>query len=232
MRSNWRTVLLVFAVVVSTPAVAKSIREEFTEAWTIRQERYAAEMDSAKEELKSNMQAFQTEKATDQEAAKMRIMGVFEKTRQMGYNAGRADVLVRLIAFIKSKPSSARAEMWFQEETDHAQQEAVKADERLTAARSAKIGEGGITPQQAFSEAGQAIFLLGTVQGTADELALVNSNLASFFQAKSAEDQRRRQAWANALGALGNSLQNSARQNESFMMSCNTVGQFTNCMGH
>ncbi|MEZ5748712.1 MAG: hypothetical protein R3D83_02130 [Caenibius sp.] len=232
MRFIWYAVLLTVAFAVIPSAEAKSVRKEFTEAWVARQDRYAGDVERATNELKDALNPKTPEPDLDEDAAKVRISAILEKTRQMGYSAGRADVLFRLLALMKEKPSSARAEMWFQEEADHVKQESAKADDRLNAAKAIKIGEGGVTPQEAFTEAGQAMFWLGTVQGTVDELALVNTNLASFYEAKSVEDQRRRQAWANALSSIGNSLQNSAQQNQGFMMNCTTTGPFTNCMGH
>lgn len=232
MKIRLGAAFLAITILASTPVEAKSVRKEFTEAWIARQERYVSEVESAKNEIKEAVNPPNPEPVVDADTARARLSAILEKTRQMGYSAGRADVLARLLNLMKDKPSSARAEMWFQEETDHVKQESSKADDRLEAARTSKVGEGGITPQQAFSEAGMAMFWLGTVQGTTDELALVNTNLASFYEAKSIEDQRRRQAWANALSSIGNSLQNSAKQNQSFMMNCTTNGPFTNCMGH
>lgn len=215
---------------LTAPAVeAKSVSKEFQEAWADREHRYAARADEAKAQLPIAMASLNS---ADNDAAstKARLDQLLKVTFGLGYNSARAQVVTDTKAFIDKKPSAERAQLWLQDQADQLRERARSADEKAAVLKTQKLGQNGATTQSMLKNIGMAVFEAATVKGLADELGLIDQNLAIYYPAKNAEDQRRRQARAAVLGAIGQAMQTSA--NQGWMATCTRAGPTTTCMGN
>lgn len=215
---------------LTAPAVeAKSVSKEFQEAWADREHRYAARADEAKAQLPIAMASLNS---ADNDAAstKARLDKLLKVTFDLGYNSARAQVVTDTKAFIDKKPSAERAQLWLQDQADQLRERAQSADEKAAVLKTQKLGQNGATTQSMLKNIGMAIFEAATVKGLADELGLIDQNLAIYYPAKNAEDQRRRQARAAALGAIGQAMQASA--NQGWAATCTRADQTMSCMGN
>lgn len=212
------------------PLLARSVHTEFVEAWQERLKRYELSSEKAGEQLKSRAQDFFGSSDTDETVLQAKLAAVFDATDEVGVLAGRSQLSSDLITLMKKKPSAERAEFWIQEQVHRLTDEDKSLKTEFDALSRMKIGENGVTSQSLFKANGMAVFKLGTLRGQIEELALVNDNLASYYQAKNQQDADRRQKWKAILGSIGNSLQQQSTYNRSRMINCTTVGNSTNCM--
>lgn len=224
---------VVATLMVTAPSqelAARSVHSEFVEAWQERLKRYELSSDNAGEKLKSRAQEFFNSEGVDDSILQTRLAAVFDATDEVGVLSGRSQLSSDLIALMKKKPSAERAELWIQEQVHRLTEEDKSIKTEFDALSKMKVGENGVTSESLFKANGMAIFKLGALRGQIEELALLNDNLASYYQAKNQQDADRRQKWKAILGSIGNSLQQQSNYNRSRMINCTTVGNSTNCM--
>ena len=218
-------VALAFALAEGV-ASAKSVQQEFSQAWTERGERYEAE------QLRLNARADEAWKALD-EAMKSNTPDVKDRTGQFitalqdgAYNYGRAMLLDAFKEHLAKKPSAAATELWMQERVDalRTQAEALdRAGERL-----ANDDSPG-----AFKAKFSALATSAKFFGTVAELKLLDENLGSYFKAKSVQDDGRRRARAAFFGALAGAARAYDTQ-PSFprTTTCQSSGNAVTCTGN
>jgi len=215
----------------TTIAAAKSVHSEFMTAWTERYTRYDQEYKASQSALKVAGDQFWTAAAANAPDLRSKLDALYAASDDLGYRAGRAEMNQTLLQFIDKKPSAERAELWLQDQMDKLRQAQAATKGQFERAAAMKVGENGATSQTIISSTGTAIFTGGTIRGQVAELALINDNLATYYQAKTQQDAERRARWRAALGAMGQSLQAQAQANRGWMAHCTTVGNSTNCMG-
>jgi len=230
MRSKILCALALSLVVVPVSgATAKSVSKEFQEAWTEREQRYAARYREAEDQLPAALAALNDPNA-DPATTKDRLDRALRTTFDLGYNSARTQVVTETKAFVEKKPSAERAQLWLQEQADQLRERARSADEKAAVVKNQTPENDSASLQARLKNLGMAVFEAATVKGMADELTLIDQNLAIYYPAKNAEDQRRRQARAAVLGAIGQAMQASA--NQGWMATCTRAGPTTTCMGN
>jgi hypothetical protein len=230
MRSRILCALALSLVVVpASVATAKSVSKEFQEAWADREQRYAARSKEAEAQLPAALAELNSS-ANDPVTTKDRLDRLLRVTFDLGYNSARGQVVGDTKAFVEKKPSAERAQLWLQDQADQLRERARSADEKAAVVKNRTPGGDGDTTQSRLKNLGMAVFEAATVKGMADELTLIDQNLAIYYPAKNVEDQRRRQARAAALGAIGQAMQASASQD--WMATCMRAGQTMSCMGN
>lgn len=214
-----------------TPAQAENVRSEFVKAWTEREGQYANQAEAANAHQQAAIQTLAEVSQPNAPDAEPKLKAVLDAASGYGFLNGRRAAIGGFRAFFASKPSQARTEMWMQEQVNYLQGLSRKADSDFNAVRALKPAE---TPDYLMTVL-KAIAMNGLVRGATEETQLIDQNLAVFFQAKTADDARRRQARAAFFGALGASLQQSA-QLPAFQptrnVRCTTFGNTTNCSGN
>ena len=213
-------------------AAAKSVHKEFLESWDERLARYGLQQQMAAVRLKDASDALGQAMKENQSDINAQTAAFFSASDELGYVVARAELTRKLIQFMAMKPSSTRAELWFQEQMSE-----LAEAERVTRAEfervaALKIGEGNVTSASLAISMGETVFRKGAWRGQLDELKLAGENLATYYREKDERDSANRARWAAALGSLGQSLQAQSQRQNGFMMTCTTLGSFTNCNGN
>lgn len=235
---------IALALAISIPilpiqlAEARSVQDDYQEAWAGRLARYQAEADTGKSAVEAANAKLGT-LAENDPATSQTVTALFDGVEQWGFAVGRKTALGELQKFMATKPSSQRAELWMQDQSDMIRQFADKTGADAKAIGAMKIGEGGVTVESAFIAYREFRYRLGATRGLLSELELVDKNIASFFQAKSEQDERRRAKRAAFFGAIGEALQENERNNAAmlggsspWMATCSQWGNRTECRGN
>lgn len=230
--------LLALNVAQPSIAVAKSVSQEFSEAWAERQGRYASEVQASQDATKAAVESLLKADLSNQEDFTARLTAFYVSSKNLGLNAGRLETLRKTRDFMAGKPTMIRTQLWLQEQVDRLRSDAVRSEAKMSEARSLKAGENGLTGLDVIKKSGEAFFVSGLMQGQAEELRSVDQNLATYFRAKGEQDARRRAGRAAALQALGQAFQNSANAyqnstvNQGWSATCTRMGSFTHCSGN
>lgn len=220
-------------LVSATSVSAKSVQQEFKAAWVEREAIYQADEEKSQAALIQSIEAFNDNIGVSEEEDKRDIFQMLDVTQDLGYRQGRLVMIQSLIAFMETKPSPSRMEMWLQEQTDTVklQEPSIRA-QYITAAEmdASKEPEGGIAIVKAH---GLARLSHGQFLGQVDELLLINQNVNTYFSALSAQDQRRAAKRADFFARLGAAARSfDAPQSNNWSATCTQMGMFTNCHGN
>jgi hypothetical protein len=228
-----RKILLALAVLFSlavqpTLASAGPAHKDFVQAWSERDARYVKEHgDLDKVAREATAQFLQTPQSEP------RLLEMIAAIKAASYLDGRGALLRDLRIRIEKKPSPAKVELWMQEYS-----ELVQSDSRSVQAQFDKLrrmreaGQGG---SDSYFEAFVAsIIMSSTLQGKAEELDLLDQNLASYLRARGAEDVARRESRGRLLRALAAGLGGAATAapppiRQGFTTRCDTYGAQTTC---
>lgn len=200
--------ILAAALALSAPTSevsAKSVQQEFTQAWAERGDRYE------QEQLRLNTRIEEAWKMLDG-ATQANAPDVKDKTGQFigalqdgAYMHGRATLLHTFKGHMAKKPSAAATELWVQERVDSLRMQAEALDKR-----GEQLNSG--TSPGAFKAKLTALANSAEFLGTVAELKLLDENLGTYFKAKSAQDDARRRARAAFFGALAGSVRSYSSQ--------------------
>ncbi|MEQ5787704.1 hypothetical protein J3454_07360 [Erythrobacter sp. NFXS35] len=205
MRTVW-AVLAAALLAAGSPADAKSVHKEFSEAWSQRDDAYAEEFTGLLEEANAAVSAYRAAVVENQpperQAALFRT--AMDKAHAASAARGRGMLLIEFREFMADKPSAARTEVWTQEIAAKLQRDEAALD-RLQKNIEA-MPEG--TSDDEFAGAMQNwIEAHGNFQGEVGEILLIDANLRSYFAGRGEEKARSRSALAGILGGLAAGLQ-------------------------
>jgi hypothetical protein len=158
------------------------VSKEFPEAWTDREQRYAARYREAEGQLPAALAALNDPNA-DPATTKDRLDRALRTTFDLGYNSARTQVVTETKAFVEKKPSAERAQLWLQEQADQLRERARSADEKAAIVKNQTSQDDSTTLQARLKNLGMAVFEAATVKGMADELTLIDQNLAIYYPA-------------------------------------------------
>lgn len=223
-------VLFALFLAISGPAVGRSVRDEFEPLWASRLSQYQAEHVAASQRVKD---AAQPPSDSDPTRADAHYANLLQALVANGEVKGREQVVSDLIAHMRKKPSAELSEAWIQGLADR-----VKRDRDDFNSRNDTLKKQGaaklISPKEYFEDTFTLAATAGIIRGRAAELALIDQNLRSFYQAKGEQDEQRRRARAAFFGALAGSFGSTpAPPSTPWTATCQTsvFGNSTTCRG-
>lgn len=211
------------------PLAAESTHKEFSEAWEARETRYSEQFDAANSMAKEKSNEYFQAIIAKKEDVSAETKAMMDAIEASSYLYARGRTLMFLREHMKSKPSAAKTELWMQEMLDLLQGSAKEADRRWAEFNAMKPGDD---LRAYFAALEVALIQSGQTKGEMDELTLIDQNLASYYEARSVEQAKRRTARAAFLSAIGASLQQSSSQAvfaPTVRTRCTTFGGVTNC---
>jgi hypothetical protein len=166
-------------------------------------------------------------------AAKVREM--WAAIQAVGYNEGRGTALFDLRTLMEKHPSPGRIDVWMQEQVERVQSAGREAAAEIDTLHRATIGQNGVTTIQFLSQAETAYSAGARAAGTADELKLIQENLASYYQEQGQEQavrEARRRAFAQSLEAIGQAFRDAVPPPSTpWQATCTQFGKTTHCNG-
>ena len=225
-----RLVLLALLVAICSPAFGRSVREEFAPLWAARLSQYQAEQAATRQRVED---AAKPPSDSDPARAEAHYANLLQALVADGEVKGREQVASDLIAHMRNKPSAELSEAWIQGLADRVKRDRDDLNSRSEALKrqgSAKL----IAPKEYFEETFKLAATAGIIRGRASELALIDQNLRSFYQAKGGQDEQRRRARAAFFGALAGSFGSTpAPPSPPWIATCQTTafGNSTTCRG-
>ena len=223
-------ILVAAALALSAPqpkALAKSVQQEFSQAWTDRGARYEQEQLRLNKQIDDAWKSLEGATQASSPDVKSRTDQFIVALQDGAYMHGRAALLSAFKEHMAKKPSAAATDLWVQERVDTLRMQADALDKR---------GEQLKTDTSAGTFKGRLRALADSAEfmGTVAEMQLVDQNLATYFKAKSAQDEQRRRARAAFFGALAGSFGSTpAPPPTPWIATCQTTafGNSTTCRG-
>jgi hypothetical protein len=240
---RWRHCALALLILIvgigsgSATALAKSSYSEFSGAWKDRADRYAAqhaELDQKARKAVVDFDAVARIPNSPELAARVREM--WAAIQAVGYNEGRGAALFELRTLMEKHPSPGRIDVWMQEQVERVQSAGRDATAQIESVHHTTIGQNGVTAIQYLTQAENAYRADAQAAGTADELKLIQENLASYYQERGQEQavrEARRRALAQSLAAVGQAFRDAAPPpSTSWHATCTQFGTTTHCNGN
>lgn len=205
--------LALVGLALSTPVEAKSPHKEFMGAWAQRDLEYQQEFT---DELKRSNEATETflKHARSTTSGKEELAGSYEDMLLAQFEASGSKskglLLQELIALIEEKPSAALGEMWMQRQVAKVREQ--EAEVRQLVAKLDSIPQGSDNTWAIIGAMENWVQAQGALEGTVDELVLIDQNLQSYFQAQSKRAENRRSGFRAFLVGMAASLAQQRQQ--------------------
>lgn len=235
MRKLLAGVIAAGLLIFSAPeARAKSSLNEFTAAWVAREAQYRDQHGTLDQNARAAIQAYETAIANNSPDSGQNLHRMLGAIQAASFTDGRGQALNALRAFMGRRPSNLQIELWMQERGDEMRIEAsgIAANLRgLNEARPEEKSTGAFMQRTVTALAQNATF-----QGKLAEMRLIDSNLGTYFRAKTAEDDERRLARQRIFAAIGSSLSQWASQpgtsaQPGWTVHCDRFGNQVSCRG-
>jgi len=218
--------VLLLSLSMASPLSA-SVYGDFVKVWDARDQTYRAERETLDGRAKSSAgRSIEALVANDPAAGDDLVLALTDAWA-LSELVGRGQTLWALREHMASKPSAALSELWMQGKVDELRRRQVEAD--IVEGQITMLGaRDTVSVQHWIAALEQLSMMRGNISGSASELALINQNLVTYYQARAQESSGLAfDIWQGALEALRSSARRSQNDIQHWSAVCARTG---NCV--